>query len=452
MKFSAVFLAILASVNASPLFGKRDALDSKDAMCKGWDLTTPEGVDRLWEETYAGVSLDLFIKLQWEHQNSWVKNLEDQVSGGTSGKSGAAGCSALGNVCNPMNGLTCDQQYERYGQTPVGKNSYWTFQAVKGMHAKFSELNRQLTKETLISGLQIGQMVTDFKGNQDDPGDVLGWLSAAATMGGALGGLVPGAGTAIAGGFGILSGIFSGLASNSAQEIDQGSISAALANAFEKATGAIEKTLRIATGGGTSDDEYNSLPAPKWDTYESKIAKFFNGGWFLIDDDEKAVTITLQSISNNIKPKVANDVMSAASLYLVADKRDNVRSREDCGFAQGRQWMALRDGEEYCFYVMRNSPNAIRENDWVEVESEIYDKMASYGLGNRDPYYRAIIDCALNGGDNKDKIDLSKLAWGKVPTCYFNLPAVFIEKDTEVGCGSPFDNQGCNYLKPTPLS
>lgn len=89
--------------------------------------------------------------------------------------------------------MTCDDQYDAYGKTPIGKNSYWIFQAVKGMHAKFNELNRQLTKETLISGLQIGQMVTDFQGNQDDPGDVLGWLSAAASMGGAIGGLVPGA-------------------------------------------------------------------------------------------------------------------------------------------------------------------------------------------------------------------------------------------------------------------
>ncbi|OHE93823.1 hypothetical protein CORC01_10844 [Colletotrichum orchidophilum] len=455
MKTSATLLALVAAGNASPLgiSVKRDALDSKDAMCKGWDLTTPEGADKLWEDTYSGASLDLFIKTQWEHENSWVKNLEDFVSGGTSGKSGAAGCSALGNECKPLNDMTCDAQYDAYGKTPIGKNSYWIFQAVKGMHAKFNELNRQLTKETLISGLQIGQMVTDFQGNQDDPGDVLSWLSAAASMGGAIGGLVPGAGTAIAGGFGMLSGIFSGLAaSNSANEIDQGSISAALADAFKQATGALENTLRIATGGGTSQAEYDSLPAPKWDTFQSKITKFYNGGWFLVDDDEQAVTVALQSISNNIKPKVANDVMSAAKLYLVADKRDNVKSREDCGYATGRQWMALRDGEEYCFYIMLNSPNPNRENDWVEVEAEVYDKMASYGLGNRDPYYRAIIDCALNGGDDKDKVDLSNLAWGKVPTCYFNLPAVFIEKDTNVGCGSPFDNQGCNYLKATPIS
>lgn len=452
MRSTTALLAFAASSSASPLFSKRDdVLDSKETLCKGWDLRTPEGADDLWERTAAGVSLELFIKGQWEHENSWVKNMEDQVQGGTSGKSGAAGCAALGNDCNPMNGMSCEDQFDKFGTYPLAKNSYWIFQAVKGLHEKFKELSRQLTQETLINGLRIPQMVTDFDGSESEPGNVLGWLAAASTIGNAVGGLVPGAGGGIAAGFGILGGIFSGLAGEGQGEIDQGSISSALANAFDQATTALENTLRIATGGGTSEDEYNSLPAPKWDTYETKIAKFFNGGWFLVDDDEEAVRVAIASISNNIQKKVANDVMKAARLHLVADKRDGYLSREDCGYAPGRQWLELKAGEEYCFYIMRNNPNNNRINDWVEVESDIYDKMASYGLGDREPYYRANIDCALNGGDNDD-IDLGSMVWGQIPTCYFTLPTVFIEKDNDVGCGSPFDDPDCNYLKATSVS
>ncbi|RSL87619.1 hypothetical protein CEP51_002155 [Fusarium floridanum] len=452
MKSTSALLALAASTSASPLVSKRDdVLDSKETLCKGWDLRTPEGADDLWEKTAAGVSLELFIKSHWEHENSWVKNMEDQVQGGTSGKSGAAGCSALGNDCNPMSGLSCDDQFDQFGTTPLGKNSYWIFQAVKGMHEKFRELNRQFTQETLINGLRIPQMVEDFDGSEDNPSQVRGWIAAAATIGNAVGGLVPGAGSGISAGFGILAGIFSALSLTGGDEVDQGTISAALANTFEAATTSLEDTLRIATGGGTSEEEYNSLPAPKWDTYETKIAKFFNGGWFLVDDDEEAVRVTIESITNNIQKKVANDVMKAAGYHLIADKRDNVRTREDCGFAPGRQWLELKDGEEYCFYIMKNNPNPNRENEWVEAGTDIYEKMASYGLGDREPFYRAIIDCGLHGGDNKE-IDLSNLAWGEVPTCYFNIPAVFIEKDNEVGCGSPFDNAKCDYLKSTPIS
>ncbi|KAJ3529595.1 hypothetical protein NM208_g9686 [Fusarium decemcellulare] len=100
---------------------------------------------------------------------------------------------------------------------------------------------------------------------------------------------------------------------------------------------------------------------------------------------------------------------------------------------------------------MRNDPEPNRVNEWVEVGADIYERMASFGLGDRETYYKAIIDCGLNKGDNDD-VDLSNLTFGEIPRCFFNLPAVFIEKDNEVGCGSPFDNAECDYLKGTPIS
>ncbi|KAM6534176.1 hypothetical protein FALCPG4_007111 [Fusarium falciforme] len=233
-------------------------------------------------------------------------------------------------------------RHDASGQELV--HSYRIFQAVKGMHEKFRELNRQFTQETLINGLRIPQMVQDFDGSEDNPSQVRGWIAAAATIGNAVGGLIPGAGSGISAGFGILASIFSALPLTG-DEVDQGTISSALANTFEAATTSLEDTLRIATGGGRSEEEYNTLPAPKWDTYETKIAKFFNGGWFLVDDDEEAVRVTIESITNNIQKKVANDAMKAANYHLVADKRDNVRTREDCGFTPGRQWLELKDGD-----------------------------------------------------------------------------------------------------------
>ncbi|KAI1038842.1 hypothetical protein LB503_007887 [Fusarium chuoi] len=454
MKTTTALLALAAAAEASPLFSKRDdandIFNDKQEFCKGWDLKTVEGVDKLWEDTAAGVSLELFIKSHWEHQNSWLKNLEDQVMEGTDGKSGASGCALIGTSCNPMGGIGCEEQFDKYGKTFVGKNSYWTFQAVKGMHGKFAELHRQLTTETLVNGFKIGQMLKDFSGNENGGGNMKGWLSAAATMGNALGGLVPGVGSGISAGMGILAGIMSGLSLGDDEDDGAATISAGLADLFKSASVKLEDTLRIATGGGRNDDEYNSLPAPKWDTYETKIAKFFNGGWFLLDDDIETVRVTLGSITNNIQKKVANDVMKASKLHLVADKLGGKDSREDCGFSTGRQWLPLRDGEEYCWYIMRNDPNPNREGEWTEVGADIYEKMASFGLGDREPYYKALIDCALNKGDS-DEVDTSNLVQGEIPRCFFNLPAVFVEHDSGTGCGSPFDKADCDYRKSSPL-
>ncbi|KAF5256129.1 hypothetical protein FOXYS1_13411 [Fusarium oxysporum] len=375
-------------------------------LCKGWVLSTPEEADRLWMETKAGNQLGFFLREQWEHQNNWLINLGDRVFGSTDGKSGAAGCSVLDNDCSPMNNIECTEQYEKYGtDDSLSKTSYWIFQATKGMHSKFKALKTKITEKTIISGLRVGQMVTDFGGNEDDTVDMVKWLASASTMGAALSGL-------------------------STNEIDQGTISAGLADLFEAAVDRLDETMRIVMGGGT-EDQYNALKTPNPDPYKP-VANFFNGGFFLLNDNAEAMQMALNSVYGNIQPKVSNNVMKAAKFYLVADKRRT--GREDCGYATGRQWMALE------------MPN--RVGDWAEVSGEVYDKMASYGLGNREVYYRAILDCALNPNDN---VDLGSLVGGKIPTCYFDLPAVYIDKDREVGCGDPFTTVECGYISATNI-
>lgn len=218
-----------------------------------------------------------------------------------------------------------------------------------------------------------------------------------------------------------------------------------MADLFEAAVDRLDETMRIVMGGGT-EDQYNALKTPNPDPYKKPVANFFNGGFFLLNDNAEAVQMALNSVYGNIQPKVANNVMKAAKFYLVADKRRT--GREDCGYATGRQWMALREGEEYCFYIMRHDPKPNRVGDWAEVSGEVYHKMASYGLGNREVYYRAILDCALNPNDN---VDLGSLVGGKIPTCYFDLPAVYIDKDREVGCGDPFTTVECDYISATNI-
>ncbi|KAF4438715.1 hypothetical protein F53441_12731 [Fusarium austroafricanum] len=414
--------------------------ENKDTLCKGWDLNTPEGVDALWQQTAAGDELDIFLLTQWEHENNWLKNLEDAVQDGTVGKTGAAGCASVANECNPMDGMKCDAQFDQLGGklfsgTPIlGKNSYWIFQAAKGAHSKFKAIKAKLIDTTLVSGLEIGQMATDFGGDESDTADIVKWLSAAASLGGALGGLATS--PVFSAGFGVLGAAF-GVIADDKEKIDQGSISAGLAQIFKATSARLDNLLAAAMGVPLNPDDYNLLPDPKPDPwYKSKISKFFNGGWFLLNDDTRVVRETIESITKNIQPKIANNVMKAGRLHLVADKRYS--SREACGYSPGRQWMALKEGEEYCFHLMR------KDVLWNEVDDSIYEKMASYGLGNREQYYRSVLDCALSPVDS---IDLSNMEWGKIPTCYFDLPAVFIE-DMKHAC---WDKSNCANIVGSPI-
>lgn len=199
-------------------------------------------------------------------------------------------------------------------------------------------------------------------------------------------------------------------------EIDQGSISASLGKTFERATQVLEDTLRIATGGGTADEE-NTLPAPKWDTYETKIAKFFNGGWFLLDDDVSIVTTIFDTVEDNIQRKVANDVMKAAGLVLAIDNR--VQAEGECT-GTGHLWRQV--GPDWrCLHLMRKAPPL----NFEEVDDDVYQSMDKYGLGATDTFYTSLLDCAMNGGEDKD-IDAGQLVTGQIPTCFFNLDVFVI--------------------------
>ncbi|KAF5020205.1 hypothetical protein F66182_7770 [Fusarium sp. NRRL 66182] len=295
-----------------------------------------------------------------------------------------------------------------------------------GARNKLLGMKDQLTEQTIISNGQIDQMALDFGGDSDGGAQALTWLAASSTMAGALGGLVPGAGPGIGAGFGFLGGLFSGLASEAGgDEVDTPDIKSGLAKAYEKAQGKIDLIISLAMGGGSNPEDYDVLPAPEWDTYETKIAKFFNGGWWLTDDDAASVNIVLRSVGNNLAMKVANSIMKSAGIVLVAEKDEDIKTKEDCGYGTGRQWMELKDGQFYCFYLMRGTENL------DDVDEEVYTKMAEHGLGDRERYYRSIVDCALNGGG---EVDASNLVFNEVPRCYFDLPAKFVERNKN-SCG-----------------
>ncbi|KAJ4270900.1 hypothetical protein NW764_013781 [Fusarium oxysporum] len=234
---------VAAAVHASPLTKRQDnkvpdVWENKDTLCKGWVLSTPEEADRLWMETKAGNQLGFFLREQ--------PGTDDSLS----------------------------------------KTSYWIFQAAKGMHSKFKGLKTKITEKTIISGLRIGQIVTDFGGNEDDTGDMVKWLASARTMGAALSGLSTNVGFAV--GFNILGGIFSSFGNLKQEEIDRGTISAGLADLFEAAVDRLDETMRIVMGGGT-EDQYNALKTPNPDPYKKPVANFFNGSFFLLNDNVETV-------------------------------------------------------------------------------------------------------------------------------------------------------------------
>ncbi|KAG7046536.1 hypothetical protein JMJ77_0014764 [Colletotrichum scovillei] len=454
MELLVVLLGLFLWAGATPVLEKMDPIWNKEKMCNGWDLSTAGGVERLWQETAAGFSLDFFLEIslsvefsQSKANEGWTTKLEHKMR--SSGRPGVGGCSTIGGQCSPFSDWDCERYYDETNKTGFGRNSYWVFQAVIGLHSKIDKINEEITRQTLVENLKISQTLSEFDAPDTKASSVFKWIAAAASMGGGLmplpGAAVPGPAGFVTAGLAIIGSISSQMAdAESKENTEANDVAVALGNAFESLTKGLEDILRVATGGGVDDNEYNALPSlgNEKDDFLSKVPAFLNGGWPLLAEDSSEFTEWVDIISDNLKMKVATEAMKASKLDLVADRHKDAATREGCGTDIGRQWMELRSGEEYCFYLMRESADTF----WYEAEPRIYDAMESHGIGNRVPFYAAIIDCALNG--NGDGVEIGG-GIGKVPRCYFDLPAVFY--DESGNCMDP-TTDGCSPVTTSPLS
>ncbi|KAK1499485.1 hypothetical protein CCUS01_00210 [Colletotrichum cuscutae] len=466
MELLVVLLGLFLWAGATPVPEKMDSIWNKENICQDWDFSTAEGVEKLWQETAAGFSLDFFLEIslkahpitttedagvafsQNKANEDWTTKLEHKIR--SNGRPGVGGCSTIGGQCSPFSDWDCERYYDETNKTGFGRNSYWVFQAVIGLHSKIDKINEEITRQTLVENLKISQTLSEFDAPDTKASSVFKWIAAAASMGGGLmslpgAAMIPGPAGFVTARLAIIGSISSQMADAESKENTEASnVAVALGNAFESLTKGLEDILRVATGGGIDDNEYNALPSlgNEKDNFLSKVPAFLNGGWPLLAENSREFASWVDIISDNLKMKVATEAMKASKLRMVADRHRDAETREGCGTDIGRQWMELRNGEEYCFYLMRESAGTF----WYEAEPRIYEAMERHGIGNRVPFYAAIIDCALNG--NGDGVEIGG-GIGKIPRYYFDLPAVFY--DESGNCVDP-TNDGCSTVKTSPLS
>ncbi|KAG7122187.1 hypothetical protein HYQ44_003085 [Verticillium longisporum] len=358
----------------------------------------------------------------------WVKILERLITGdpGTN----ADGCSSVKNECNPgIEQGDCATYFDTLTEYPNQRLGYWVFMAVNGLHQKLTALYNELFEKTMLNTLAIPTMVEKLGGDQGSGGDVLKWLTAAAGAGGAVAGMSPN-GAIVGGGLSFLSAMFGAAAEEEKDLVDD--IGAAMGAAFEKTSARISRALGAAVGRATDPGDYNALPAgPGSEPFQSSIAKFFSGGWWLLENDSADVTGALQATVDAVKMKVVDQILQSSGYYLLVDRHDN--TLELCGTPLGRQWMPVRVGEaDHCMYVAKVGEGL---GSFYEAPAEVYEAMAEYGLGNRMAYYRILLDCALNSaGDPSVRTDA--LVPGQIPLCYFNMKAVYLDRQ---GCETGSD-------------
>ena len=353
------------------------------------------------------------------------------------------------NACNPGKPNWACEDYFNHAKVEGSKfndhfkqNAYWIFQAVKGARTIMGKMHRQLTEDALLNGLRVDEMVSDLEGEDDDNLDILSWLSASFTI---IGGAT--AGNPVIGGVStMMSGIFSMMNINKDEEDEpiNGGVRASIADMLEKTKKSIAFTLSTAMGDNEDEEAYKKLPAFVDDSLRTNIGKFFNSGWWLIEVNDESITEAIEAAGDNFGKKVAESVMQKAGFKLVLDRRDN-KVTKNCEDKTDGMTLDV-DGSSYCVYLAKfHSDTAFDRAD-----GGYHENMKKYGIGDLKWYYNSVVDCAMNGGDNKE-MDVGNIQGGKTPRCFFNMEAVYMDENENCDTSDALYDGTCADWKTTKI-
>ena len=322
------------------------------------------------------------------------------------------------------------------------QNAYWIFQAVKGARTTIGFVHRELTEEAILNGLRVDDMVSDLEGKDDENIDIAAWFSASFTI---IGGAT--AGNPIVSGFSsMMSGIFSmmSLGQDEEDEPINGGVRSSIADMMERTKESLVFTLSTAMGDNEDEEAYKKLPAFLDDSLRTNIGKFFNSGWWLVEVNSEDIKNAIKAAGENFGKKVAELVMQQAGFKLVVDRRDNKMTKNCEDKANGM--MIDVDGSSYCVYLAKFHS----EISLDRADEDYHEKMKKYGIANLEWYYNAVIDCAMNGGKNRD-IDMGNMKAGKTPRCFFNIEAVYMDENPDCHTNDAVWNGQCASWKTTKI-
>lgn len=363
-------------------------------------------------------------------QNEWLRNYRAHVFDNKQ-EGATGGCTDVDseNACNPGKPSWDCEDYFNNAKVEGSmfndhfkQNAYWIFRAVEGARTIIGKMYNHLTLETILSGLKVDDMVRDLEGDDGKDLDILSWLSASFTI---IGGAT--AGNPIIGGVStMMSGVFNMMDLAEEDEPTNGGVGSSIADMLEKTKESIGFTLKTAMGNNTDEEAYKRLPAFRDDSLNTNVGKFFNSGWWLIEVSDDSIAKAVKEAGDNFRKKVVDVVIQQAGFKLVLDRRENSVTKNCEDKTDG---MTLDvEGSSYCVYLAKFHS----KTSFSRADGDYHETMKTYGISDLKWYYESVIDCAMNGGDNRE-IDVGNMQAGKTPRCFLNMEAVYMD-----------DNEGCD--------
>lgn len=237
-------------------------------------------------------------------------------------------------------------------------------------------------------------MVDDLDSEDEISSDLFDRLAAAFGMLGTLS-----AGNPVAAGVAGVLGSAMTIAGMLTEEEDEepitGDINTIIGSMAEKTKNGIVKTLSLAMGEEEDESLYEYLPAMRDDSLHSNVAKFFNGGWWLVEPSASEIHDTVAEAVLMFRRRVADAVVQLSGHVLAVDMFD-----EPATECYENYILMDYDGVQRCVQLVKYPTF----EGWTPITAEYIGNMEKYGLDALLPYYETIVDCHLHGGDDK-KVD-----------------------------------------------
>ncbi|KAK7211828.1 hypothetical protein V2G26_019006 [Clonostachys chloroleuca] len=343
-----------------------------------------------------GVDLSLWELMRYAHAAMFYSFGDEDLatSDGAMKTDGSKNCTAI---------------FDDVDATTLDKASFWIFKAVVGVQSKLSKLRSRLKEETLFLDLELKLLIKELGGDKPESKAQASWIAAAFGIGETLVGKASGMGTITSISFTLFNGLID---MTGDQTVDEGDLQASLAKVSRSMGSNIDDMLSVAMGGGRGDN-YDKLPIQSKGSYKSKVAQFFNTGFWLQNNDAGLVKEMMDAAVSNLRAKMVDEILSANGWYVSWYVWRN--SEDKCPKEQGFEW--VKAGPKYYCVILMNS-------SWSGpdfAEDKIYKAMDNNGLKDRKAYYGSLVDCAKNGDG---KFDAKSLTYGNIPKCFFHLKVI----------------------------
>ncbi|KAI0176111.1 hypothetical protein GGR52DRAFT_346224 [Hypoxylon sp. FL1284] len=365
-----------------------------------WDTNGGEGV---------GQFLDDWIK---KHGDSdWINKMDqDLYSVGASNQ-----------WCNSLGGAQCPgpDECSKYDAKNVTQ-LYWILKAASTHYELSNHINDWLQTKTISDTLAIPDLVKKFGGDVDKNSNIWGIV---------IGALVSAAGLAAPIAPELSAGLTVGVGAanfGSAFAKDTVDYSKAIADqlngAFQATVNGLKVNLNLAMTGkdGKSGKKSSDLPNMSG-PYSSNIAKYFDGGKFLMGNIEEETQPMLDNMGKYLKQGSVMAILRAQEYFIFVDEKWG--DQKSCEEKGTRKWVDNSCAE--LWQLDHGEPNVMGKGSKDDYVKDMQD--SKYGSFDMAKVYSGSIACARSG---QSGVDQNKLPTdGSLPQCFYNF-AVFKGKKT----------------------